>query len=157
MTTRPIANKYREGKLKSTLNRELNSTWNRLGVKPDEPEYLKWEIHYFLVVSFETNNDMHFSQCKTLRSICISVWMVYQMARMVCSFLSVAFYVIWLMPYRWPGKQQIVFKNHATTFYVYHGLCTVSVCECSDSMYLIGNAIDWGYLQDPSWNTDQEV
>ena len=24
------------------------------------------------------------------------------------------------------------------------------VCECSDSMYLISNAIDWGYLQDPS-------
>jgi hypothetical protein len=26
MITRPIANKYREGKLKSTLKRELNST-----------------------------------------------------------------------------------------------------------------------------------
>jgi hypothetical protein len=25
---RPIANKYREGKMKSTLERELNSTWN---------------------------------------------------------------------------------------------------------------------------------
>ena len=28
----PIANKYREGKLKRTLKRELNSTWNRLEV-----------------------------------------------------------------------------------------------------------------------------
>jgi len=27
---RPIANKYREGKMKSTLKRELNSTWNCL-------------------------------------------------------------------------------------------------------------------------------
>jgi len=27
--TRPIANKYREGKMKSTLKRESNSTWNR--------------------------------------------------------------------------------------------------------------------------------
>ena len=27
--TRPIANKYREGKMKSTLKRELNSTWSR--------------------------------------------------------------------------------------------------------------------------------
>jgi len=30
---RPIANKYREGKLKSTLNRESNSTWNCLGAQ----------------------------------------------------------------------------------------------------------------------------
>ena len=30
---RPIANKYREGKLKSTLNRESNSTWNCLGIQ----------------------------------------------------------------------------------------------------------------------------
>ena len=29
---RPIANKYREGKLKRTLKREFNSTWNRIGV-----------------------------------------------------------------------------------------------------------------------------
>jgi len=29
INTRPIANKYREGKMKSTLKRESNSTWNR--------------------------------------------------------------------------------------------------------------------------------
>jgi hypothetical protein len=28
MTPRPIANKYREGKLKRTLKREFKSTWN---------------------------------------------------------------------------------------------------------------------------------
>jgi len=43
---RPVVNKYREGKLKRTLNRELNSTCNCLEVKPDEPEYPLWEIHH---------------------------------------------------------------------------------------------------------------
>jgi hypothetical protein len=41
----PIANKYREGKLKRTLKRELNSTWNRLEVNEwSRSEYMGFSL-----------------------------------------------------------------------------------------------------------------
>ena len=68
--TRPIANKYREGKLKRTLNRELNSTWNRIEVKLVESKYLAVGIQYR---SPSNGCGVHFP---TVRHCNPSVWSV---------------------------------------------------------------------------------
>ena len=60
---RPIANKYREGKMKRTLKRELNSTWNC-------QKGNAWNQYCWQEISRCLWGAVHFSVCKST-----SVWL----------------------------------------------------------------------------------
>lgn len=53
MATSPIANKYREGKLKSTLKRERNSAWNR-------SEVSRWTLEGCMIEVIQLSARHHY-------------------------------------------------------------------------------------------------
>ena len=81
----PIANKYREGKLKRTLKRELNSTWNRLEVNEWSRSWcMEFSCLYFIRIwiqiflkvpgfDFLLLQSMHFPYTKTATNRTVSL------------------------------------------------------------------------------------